>query len=333
MFYRLRNDFRLSIITMLGASALFGITPFSIFRFMQGDVVAGALDLSIMLGICTGVAYAWVTGHTRRAGLFLAFVSTVGDILVGRVIGEPGLFWLYPVLITNFFLASPHVAFWLNLSAITAFMLNQAVFSSGVQVWSFFASALVVSSCAFVFARRTENQRMRLEHLAKIDPLTGVKNRRSMDEAIVMALGVAARFHVPYALAILDIDRFKQVNDLHGHAVGDDVLVALVSLVEKNSRRMDQLFRYGGEEFVLLLPGVDSAGLDVVMTGLQQMLHASLKSPDGQVTVSFGVAMLRASDTQDSWLERADAALYEAKNTGRDKIIYADVLPHPVECA
>lgn len=333
MLYRLRNDFRLSIITLLGASAVFGITPFALFRFMQGEILAGVLDLGIVLGICAGVVYGWMTGHTRRAGLFLALVSSLGDVMIGQIVGEPGLFWLYPVLITNFFLASPRIAFWLNLGAITAFMLNQEVFSSSVQMWTFFASSVVVSCCAFVFSRRTENQRVRLEHLATIDPLTGVKNRRSMDEAIAIACNVAARFSMPYALALLDIDHFKQVNDRHGHAVGDEVLIALASLLEQHSRKTDQLFRFGGEEFVLLLPGVSPAGLKVAMNNLQQVLRASLRSPDGRVTLSFGVAMLQASDTRDSWLERADAALYQAKNTGRDQIIYADVSSRPVEAA
>lgn len=326
MFYRLRNDFRLSIITLLGASAVFGITPFALFRFIQSEVLAGVLDLGIVMGICAGVVYAWVTGRTRRAGLFLALVSSLGDVMIGRVVGEPGLFWLFPVLITNFFLASPRIAFGLNLGAIAAFMLNQSIFSSSVQMWSFFASSVVVSSCAFVFSRRTENQRVRLEHLATIDPLTGIKNRRSMDEAIVVALDVAARSDITYALVIFDIDHFKRVNDLHGHAVGDEVLIALVELVKQHARKTDQLFRFGGEEFVLLLPGVSSDGLAIAMNKLQQALHASLRRPDGQVTVSFGAAMLQASDTRDSWLERADAALYEAKKTGRDKIVYADVL-------
>ena len=115
MLHRLRNDFRLSIITLLGASAILGITPFAVLRFLQGNPFAAAIDLTILTGISAGVVYAWRTGDTRRSGLFLALVACSGAVLVGFVVGEPGLFWLYPCLVTTFFLTSPRIAVTLNV--------------------------------------------------------------------------------------------------------------------------------------------------------------------------------------------------------------------------
>jgi hypothetical protein len=108
--------------------------------------------------------------------------------------------------------------------------------------------------------------------------------------------------------------------------LGDSVLTELVALIEYNTRKSDQLFRYGGEELVLLLPGVDGVGLQSVMTNLQQLLRRRLKHPGGAVTASFGVALLGHGESVASWLRRADNALYEAKESGRDRIVYADVL-------
>ncbi|HET8850598.1 MAG TPA: GGDEF domain-containing protein [Marinobacter sp.] len=325
MYHRLKNDFRLSIIALLGASAVLGITPFAVLRFVQGNVLAGAVDLAILALIVGSVVYSWLTGDTRRAGMFLATCICGGAVVVGMVMGEPGLFWLYPCLVTTFFLAHARLAVILNVASIAALVLTETAFRSEVQMWSFVATALVVSACSYVFAHRNKNQRERLEHLATIDPLTGVKNRRSMDQELDVAAANAERSGLPYALVLLDIDHFKKINDEFGHGVGDDVITSMVTLIQHNTRKSDQLFRYGGEEFVLLLPGVDGVSLKAVMNNLQQVLRKYLKHPEGPVTASFGVALLRHGESVDSWLSRADDALYEAKETGRDKIVFADM--------
>ncbi|GGE64817.1 GGDEF domain-containing protein [Streptosporangium jomthongense] len=324
MLKRLKTDFRLSIITILGTSAFLGITPFAIMRFVQGNLVAGAIDTAILVTIFGGMAYAWITGDTRRSGMVLAFIACSGAVAVAATVGEVGLFWLYPCLVTTFFLVKPRIATVLNLCSIAAMMAQREVFQTQVQMWTFAATALVVSATAFAFAQRTDNQRERLEQLATIDPLTGVKNRRAMDEELILAAAHATRTGLPYALVMLDIDHFKTVNDEYGHGVGDGVLVDLVSLVQQHTRQSDQLFRYGGEEFVLLLPGVDGAGLTAVMNNLQHSLRTKLKHPGGAATVSFGVALLSAGEPVENWIERADTALYRAKEAGRDQVVFAE---------
>jgi len=330
MLYRLKTDLRLSIITLLGVSGLIGITPFAVMRFMQENMLAGAVDLGIMSAIFGGMVYAWVTGDTARSGFFMAVVSAAGAVAVGAVVGEPGLFWLYPVLVTSFFLTESRYAMVINIAAVLGLMVHGVAFSSSVQMWTFATTAVVVSCCAYAFAHRNEDQRERLEHLATVDPLTGVKNRRSMDEELAVATSVSARNGISQGLVLLDIDHFKKVNDVYGHSVGDEVLKELVSLVQQNIRRSDQLFRFGGEEFVLLMPGVDEVGLRAVMHNLQEIIRRFLKHPGGSVTASFGVAILGSEESSDEWFSRADAALYRAKESGRDQVVYAQDLATPV---
>lgn len=327
MLKRLKTDFRLSIITLLGASALLGITPFAVMRFLQGEFIAGGIDTSILLSISALMIYAWVTGDTRRSGMAMAVVVCSSAVVVAAVVGEEGLFWLYPCLITTFFLSSPRVAGFLNLASILAMMGLGDVFQSDVQMWTFTATAVVVSAAAFIFAQRNDIQRHSLEHLATIDPLTGVKNRRSMDEELNLASAQAARTGLSYALVMLDIDHFKKVNDEYGHGVGDGVLIDLATLVQHCTRKTDQLFRYGGEEFVLLLSGVDGAGLTAVMNNLQHTLRKKLKHPGGAISASFGVALLKPGEGVERWLERADTALYKAKEAGRDRVVFSEALP------
>jgi diguanylate cyclase (GGDEF)-like protein len=254
----------------------------------------------------------------------MAVVAGGGAVAVGAVVGEPGLFWLYPVLVTSFFLTEARYAIVINVGSVAALMIHGVAFSSSVQMWTFATTAVVVSCCAYAFAHRNENQRERLEHLATIDPLTGVKNRRSMDEELAAATSLAARNGISQGLVLLDIDHFKKVNDDHGHSVGDEVLKELVVLVQQNIRRSDQIFRFGGEEFVLLMSGVDEVGLRAVMHNLQEIIRRFLKHPGGSVTASFGVAVHSAGESAEDWFSRADAALYQAKESGRDQVVYAD---------
>jgi len=324
MFQRLRSDFRLSIISLLGLCGFLGITPFAVLRFHQGNLMAGTVDILILVGLCGAVAYAWWTGDTRRSGLVMAIIAAFGAVLVAGLVGDPGLFWLYPCLVTSFFLTPPRTAITINVASVLLMVFQVDAFSGFEQMGSFVSTALVVSACAYIFASRNEDQRRRLQHLATVDPLTGVKNRRAMDEELEIAQAHATRSGITCALILLDIDHFKKINDEYGHSVGDIVLVDLVRVLRKNTRKSDQVFRYGGEEFVLLLPGVDDNGIKTVVANLQQLLRTHVKHPGGSITASFGVAELDWGERVDSWLARADDALYHAKETGRDRAVFAE---------
>lgn len=322
MLYRLRNDFQLSVISLLGVFAILGITPFAVWRFVQGEILIGTIDTIILLGIIGAVVYAWRTGKKDLAGLFLATVPcTMGGITIATLVGEAGLFWLYPALICSFFMTRPWIATALALAALLFLVFEGSAFTSATQQWSFVTTVAVVSICAYVFARRNEDQRVTLQQLALIDPLTGTRNRRAMDAALEQALGDRDRQTGSYALTLVDLDHFKAVNDQHGHHVGDRILVEFSSILNTNTRRSDQVFRFGGEEFVLLLSGVTGQTLTAAIEHLQQTVRRSLKSPSGTVTASFGVTLLHPSDSPQSVLERADRALYQAKAQGRDRIV------------
>lgn len=323
MLYRLKNDFRLSIITLLSCCALLGITPFALYRFVQGDVVAAIVDTLILLSICCVMAYGWISGDTRRSGLIMAIIACCSGLVVVSLQGIIGLFWLYPCFITSFFLTSSRLALLINTLSVFILSLFQIAGIAYEHLISFITTAIVVSACAYVFSLRNESQRRRLEQLATRDPLTGVKNRRAMEEELLRAVATHERTNLSYGLAILDLDHFKRINDEHGHATGDQVLIECVDIISRHIRQSDRLFRFGGEEFVLLLPGVDMAGMRSVINHLHQVLREELKSPSGTVTASYGLALLECGETADTWMERADNALYQAKENGRDQIIVA----------
>lgn len=324
VFERLRSDFQLSIITLLGASAIFGVSPFAVFRFLEDNYIAGIADVIILVGIVTLMVYAWRTGDTARSGFLMAGFCCIGGIAISIILTDLGFLWLYPVFVTTFFLTQSRIAITLNAISVAILAIEGSAFTSGQTLASFIATAAVVSACAFIFALRNEFQRREMARLARRDALTGIRNRRSMDDALKLAASTANRTGSQYAMVVLDLDHFKDINDNHGHATGDRILVELTRLVEANTRQSDQLFRFGGEEFVILMPGVDREGLRAVVNSLRETLRTELNSPDGAVTASFGAALLEPGEDWESWLKRADDALYQAKDNGRNCIVLAD---------
>lgn len=163
-----------------------------------------------------------------------------------------------------------------------------------------------------------------LEELSSIDKLTGIYNRRKLDEFLSFEIEVAKRHLNPLSLIILDIDHFKKVNDTFGHQSGDLVLSETAKLISNNIRKSDIFGRYGGEEFLIVCPESTKEESFVLAEKLREQL-AKYKFKDvGTKTMSLGVAQLDENDDMASLIKKADEALYNAKNTGRNKTVVYD---------
>ncbi|WP_068825421.1 GGDEF domain-containing protein [Pseudomonas sp. BMS12] len=326
MFKRLRNDFQLSIIALMGVIGVLGITPYAVYRLLHGNYLVGIADSIIVLSTITAVIYAWRTGDTEKPGLYLAGVFSVGATLIAINLGVNGLFWIYPLILFNFFMVSPGKAIVASLLVLAGLVGHSiwvpgSVFDSHYQMISFLVTNAMAGVLTFIFAYRTRIQREQLQVLAIHDPLTGARNRRAMNEELKIAVSSQRRHGRQYGVLAMDLDHFKKINDQYGHHAGDLVLVEFVELIKTCSRKEDRLFRFGGEEFLLLLPDTTPQGLKAAADNLLEQVRIQLRSPGGMVTVSIGGAMLRQDEPWSHWLQRADQCLYQAKSNGRNRSI------------
>jgi diguanylate cyclase (GGDEF)-like protein len=166
----------------------------------------------------------------------------------------------------------------------------------------------------------------RIEELAELDELTGSFNRRCIMRMLDDEIRRARRTSSPCSIALIDLDWFKRINDAYGHPTGDEVLRTFAITVFANIRNIDRFGRYGGEEFLLILPDApDDTGARILdrLRAIIAELDWSAFSPGMRVTISAGVATLQPDETPDTFLARADSALYAAKARGRNRIASA----------
>ncbi|WP_201246673.1 sensor domain-containing diguanylate cyclase [Halochromatium salexigens] len=163
-----------------------------------------------------------------------------------------------------------------------------------------------------------------IQALSERDALTGAYNRMKFDQLLQAAISAEERYGQQFAVILCDIDYFKRINDNHGHLAGDSVLKQFTALLRTQTRLSDQLARWGGEEFVVLLPIVNTQDAAAAAEKLRQAIATENWPPIGKLSASFGVAFHAPNESADSLLDRADVALYRAKEEGRNRVCIAE---------
>jgi len=208
----------------------------------------------------------------------------------------------------------------------TALLLGDTsqAYAAQLQAWQlpifvFGFVYLVITNLGFVLMCKMRAE-AETRQQARTDDLTGLGNRRALDEAIGLALADAPRLGRPFAVVMVDVDHFKSINDTHGHAVGDGVLGTLAQRLAGALRGQDRAFRYGGEEFCVLLADADIAQARTLAERLRADIARPYAGTIGALTASLGVTAWLPGDVADAMFRRADRALYAAKAGGRDRV-------------
>ncbi len=217
---------------------------------------------------------------------------------------------------------------WVIVSrSMTSLVVQWELMLMGQGLWVVLLTLLIVASAVglFLLTRRLREIRLAQAELARIDPLTGLLNRRAFLERCSLERSRVGRQAGPLSLALLDLDHFKRVNDLYGHQTGDQALQGFARAVVRAMRSTDAVARTGGEEFAVLMPGTDGKTAVEVSERIRAEV-ATVKLPEGNLTTSIGVASWDGEETFENWFRRADQALYRAKNGGRDRV---EAAPEP----
>ena len=191
-----------------------------------------------------------------------------------------------------------------------------------VPIYVFGFAYLVITNLGFVLMCKTRAE-AETRQQARTDDLTGLANRRALDEEIGHALAGARRTQRPFAIVMVDVDRFKFINDTHGHGVGDATLAAFSARLAGALRAPDRAYRYGGEEFCLLLADTDLASARTLAERAREQVALPFDGTMRALTASFGVTAWQPEDAFDSLFQRADRALYSAKSAGRNRVAVA----------
>ena len=267
---------------------------------------------------------------------YVLYLAVGGIIVLYQDVASPyGFFYLWLSVHSFYFMpwrrAAPQVAF-----IAVEYALCLAVIPGPelpIMRWTITLLTIGVTCTMVALLRLRVNALVEwLSKAARIDPLTGLPNRRAYDEALVQEMARSDRSGQPFALVLCDIDHFKRVNDELGHPTGDAVLRRVAVHLRESGRKVDMAARLGGEEFALVLPNTNAFGGYIVAERTRRNLQAAFSDGPAQVTMSFGIALYPTDGRDASALLRAaDTALLRAKRDGRNRsVVYSRLGGEPV---
>jgi len=311
---RVRVMYALSILTLVF------LVPFAVYDLMRGRV---ALGISVLVVVGAFLVDGYAVRHLRPPPIPYAFllVPIAAAIALSLAqLGVIGAFWCYPAVLFFYFVLPR----WQALACSLALLLMGTVMVHrylSMRITIRFAVSLILTIVIVdIILQIVHELERRLMEQAIRDPLTGAFNRRHMELRLAEAPESYRRHASMTAILILDVDHFKRVNDTLGHKAGDVVLKGIVSAVRSRARKLDLVFRMGGEEFLLLMPQTTETDAAAVAEEIREAIAIAPLLDAQKVTVSIGVGGLRAGDSVDTWVRDTDAAMYAAKEAGRNRV-------------
>ncbi|MEL7312172.1 MAG: diguanylate cyclase [Pseudomonadota bacterium] len=311
------------ILMLLTAAGSIAVLPFAIMRFMQGSWPLFVLDSALIAGLCALTAYVYLTGRIALARYAVTAICVVAVLATVYMAGSKQLAWVFPLILIIFYLLPAMQALGLSVMTFSALAPQFVTTLEPGQLMTLVFPMLLTMAFSYAFSSQKEVQRAELERVATKDPLTGAENRRGLGSRLRNLIAKNQRKSLKVSLILLDLDNFKKINDQFGHAAGDDVLVGIVNVLRQRVRASDTIYRIGGEEFLIVADDAGKGTAHRMAEDLRVLIEATRLVEGHPVTVSIGIAQLVAGEDYDSWVKRADDALYEAKRTGRNRVVHA----------
>lgn len=313
--------------------SLVGIA-FSLFYYVFNgyyfdDFTRAGVDLIVFSMLSANLLFFYFSRNVVVAS-FVGMASIIIFIyFIRNYTGLSSYLWIYPMPWIAFFLLGFRLGLLASvLFGVGVFFLlethpNEAFFQGRMVGMDVLASLALMTVLLALYEFMNSIYQRELLRLSQTDPLTGIYNRLMFEEFVEQEIE-RKRYHRPLSLMMIDLDHFKKINDTHGHLIGDRILTEFAKLIQNNIRTADKFARWGGEEFTLLLPETPLHRAGAMGEKLVKLVRESPFHEGLNMTTSIGVAGLEEDDNMDSLLRKADTALYQAKNRGRDQVFQYD---------
>ena len=314
-------------LTALSLSCLciVAITPFAIYRTIAGDWPIATIDWLIITSqiACFYISYRHQSRHFP--GIMVALMFSTGAIASLYTGGVEHLYWLYPATVSSYFLTD-----YIKGAAIASTTIAIAALTCLIPSLDFKHTVIVLftllatNGFGFIFAFMAARRDNELSSLARIDSLTGINNRRALNEALDAITSGRGINNELCFLGIIDLDNFKQINDQYGHMIGDEILSEASKTLVNAVDHPENLYRYGGDEFVYITAHKDVETVKYFFESFKKNLAVGPNSSImKQVTLSVGLAEYHPNEDATQWLQRADTALLEAKRNGKNRLQFS----------
>jgi diguanylate cyclase (GGDEF)-like protein len=310
-------------VFFISSLACIAVFPLLYIRTQDQNFPMVALDAVLVIALFTIAAMSYSTKYQNFARVSLGVVLVTGMIATTIMGSKASVFWLYPGVIAIFFIFQPKWALISTLAiCITIFpFLRERMLEHD---WIIFYVTLIPTIVfVFYFSKALRRQHLELHSHASQDFLTNTGNRRAFTLQAERSITNKQKFSHNAVLILFDMDHFKQLNDNHGHVIGDAVLKNVTALVRKSIRNVDRLYRIGGEEFAVVVHSDRLSDAVGVAEKIQRTITTEQTTELPSYTVSFGIAEIQSNDSVEAWMNRADQALYHSKQHGRNKITCA----------
>ncbi|MGM0768463.1 MAG: GGDEF domain-containing protein [Pseudomonadota bacterium] len=315
--------FKRQLVYHLHFWAFLAVAPLVFVQWNQGNTLLSALLVLFCVNALLVIAFLRFRSHYFLKGRLFPLLAVICATYSTAINGHAGLYWAYPAAAALFFLLPLREATACNIVFVVAMAVVSFLRFPEEDFWRITFSLGLTCLFAMIFAWLVGRLQEELTRLATTDPLTGCLNRSQLADILNSQIQLRERYERVSSLILLDLDFFKNINDQWGHLAGDEVLTEFSERIRGRLRESDQLFRIGGEEFMLVLPETRQRDAETLA---QELLLGISEHPfieAIEVTASASVAEVARGETWSVWLNRADQALYRAKSLGRNQVVGA----------
>jgi diguanylate cyclase len=311
------------MLLVLALGTAICIIPFTIFRALNSEWYVAILDFFVVIGMSAIFLYVYKTDNVKNASLVLILVALIANVVSFYIKGISQIYWIYPAMLSAYYIMSPKKGMIVNFVMLSLYLPKLFESLEVVNIATIIITIIITNIIAYVFASGLKQQEIILKKLASEDYLTSTGNRRFLSVELSILHKSLQNHDKTASIILLDLDHFKKVNDTHGHLKGDEVLVRLSELLKCYYKTNESVFRYGGEEFLVICPGKSIDELMKMADEFRNIVKKNIIIDNIEQTISLGVAEYIKEESIDEWIHRVDLALYQAKNEGRDRVVQA----------